>query len=125
MLRLSRIASLALLTSVLHASVLFAQSTSGSMAERIQRIIDRPEYRHAMAGVEVYSLDTHEVLLAINGDKLFVPGSTTKLVTTATALDALGANYRFHTRVYRTGPISPSGVIDGDLVLVASGDPDL
>lgn len=78
-----------------------------------------------MAGVEIYSLDTHEVVLAINGDKLFVPGSTTKLVTTATALDALGANYRFHTRVYRTGSISPTGTLNGDLVLVASGDPDL
>jgi D-alanyl-D-alanine carboxypeptidase/D-alanyl-D-alanine-endopeptidase (penicillin-binding protein 4) len=95
------------------------------MAERVQGIIDRPEYRHAMAGVEIYSLDTHEPVLAINGDKLFVPGSTTKLVTTATILDALGADYRFHTRVYRTGPVTGTGAIDGDLVLVASGDPDL
>ena len=126
MLRPTRIPALAFATSVLHASVVLAQAPAGdAMAERVQRIIDRPEYQHAMAGVEVYSLDTHEVLLAINGNKLFVPGSTTKLVTTATALDALGANHRFHTRVYRTGPITSAGTIDGDLVLVASGDPDL
>jgi PBP4 family serine-type D-alanyl-D-alanine carboxypeptidase len=99
--------------------------TSASLGDRVERILDRAEFRHAMAGVEVYSLDTHETLLAINPDKLFVPGSTTKLLTTATTLDALGADYRFHTRVYRTGAISSNGTIDGDLILVASGDPDL
>jgi len=99
--------------------------TSATLADRVQRILDRSEFRHAMAGVAIYSLDTHEQLLAINADKLFVPGSTTKLLTTATALDALGADYRFHTRVYRTGPITRDGTIDGDLVLVASGDLNL
>jgi len=105
-----------------------AQSPSAGdtmLAEQVHRIIDRPEFRRATAGVEVYSLDTHERLLAINADKLFVPGSTTKLLTTGTALDALGAEYRFHTRVYRTGPIARDGTLNGDLVLVASGDPDL
>ena len=126
MTHVSRIGQFALAACALHASIGAAQAPSnGSMAERIQHILDRAEYRHAMAGVEIYSLDTHEVLLAINGDKLFVPGSTTKLVTTATALDALGASYRFHTRVYRTGSISRTGTLNGDLVLVASGDPDL
>lgn len=99
--------------------------TGNSLADRVQRIIERSEFRHAMAGVEIYSLDTHQSLLSINGDKLFVPGSTTKLVTMGTALDVLGPDYRFHTRVYRTGPVTSSGTLDGDLVLVASGDPDL
>src|SRR5439155_13787154 len=32
---------------------------------------------------------------------------------------------RFHTRVYRTGAIGADGALDGDLVLVASGDMNL
>jgi D-alanyl-D-alanine carboxypeptidase/D-alanyl-D-alanine-endopeptidase (penicillin-binding protein 4) len=102
-----------------------AAPTSAALADRVQRILDRSEFQHAIAGVAIYSLDTHERLLAINADKLFVPGSTTKLLTTANSLDALGPDYRFHTRVYRTGPITKDGTLDGDLVLVASGDLNL
>ena len=47
------------------------------------------------------------------------------MLTEGTALALLGADYRFHTRVYRTGPIEADGTLKGDLVLVASGDPNL
>src|SRR5213083_44648 len=56
---------------------------------------------------------------------MFVPASTTKLLTEGTLLAKLGADYRFHTRIYRTGPLDSKGKLKGDLVLVASGDPDL
>ena len=36
---------------------------------------------------------------------MFVPASTTKILTEGTLLAKLGPDYRFHTRVYRTGPI--------------------
>src|SRR5262249_41414822 len=85
---------------------------------------DRPEFKHALFGIEFYSLDKGKVIYAINADKLFTPGSTTKLLTEGTALSLLGAAYRFHTRVYRTGPSGADGTLDGDLVLVASGDPN-
>ncbi|MEO6209756.1 MAG: D-alanyl-D-alanine carboxypeptidase/D-alanyl-D-alanine-endopeptidase [Gemmatimonadaceae bacterium] len=98
---------------------------AATLSERIQRIVDRPEFRHAMFGIEFYSLDSGRVIYALNEEKLFTPGSTTKLLTEGTALELLGADYRFHTRVYRTGDVKPDGTLDGDLVLVASGDPDL
>jgi len=87
-------------------------------------IRSRPEFVHSIFGVEIYSLNRKKVLYTFNGDKLFVPGSTTKLLTEGTALKLLGPDYRFHTPVYRTGPIE-NGVIKGNLVLVGSGDPDL
>jgi PBP4 family serine-type D-alanyl-D-alanine carboxypeptidase len=108
----------------LSGPALCAQAGPRTMAERIQRITSRPEFRHALWGIEVYSLDTRRSLYAVNADKLFVPGSTTKLLTMGTALDQLGADHRFRTPVYRTGPIV-DGTLDGDLVLVASGDPNL
>ena len=102
-----------------------AQSAAKStLAERIDAIIARPEFRHAMFGIEFYSLDTNKPVYTLNGDKLFVPGSTTKLVTMGSALQLLGADHRFHTRVYRTGAID-GGTLHGDLVLVASGDTNL
>jgi len=62
-----------------------------------------------MFGVEVYSLTDDKILYALNADKLFVPGSVTKLLTEGAALSLLGADYRFHTRMYRTGPLSKTG----------------
>jgi PBP4 family serine-type D-alanyl-D-alanine carboxypeptidase len=96
-----------------------------ALASRINAIVNRPEYRHAFFGIEIFSLDTHESIYQLNADKFFVPGSTTKLLTEGTVLELLGADHRFHTRVYRTGPVRRDGTLDGNLVLVASGDPDL
>jgi len=105
------------------ASALMAQTTT--LAQRIQSIMDRPEFRHAIFGVEFYSLDAGKPIYTVNADKLFTPGSTTKLLTEGTALALLGADYRFHTKVYRNGPIGSDGTLDGDLILLASGDPNL
>lgn len=54
-----------------------AQSLDG----RVAAIIDRPEFRHALFGIEIYSLTDDKVLYALNAGKLFVPGSVTKILT--------------------------------------------
>ncbi len=100
-------------------------SQRASLAAQVQRIIHRAEFRHASFGIEFYSLDIHRSVYQLNPEKLFAPASTIKLLTEGAALELLGPNYRFHTRVYATGPISSDGVLHGDLVLVASGDPNL
>ncbi|MGB7562819.1 MAG: D-alanyl-D-alanine carboxypeptidase/D-alanyl-D-alanine-endopeptidase [Candidatus Acidiferrales bacterium] len=99
--------------------------TQTSLARSIEKIMDRPEFAHAIFGVEVYSLDTGKTLYAYNAGKLFVPGSTTKTLTEGTELALLGPEYRFHTKIYRTGSIDADGTLNGDIVLVASGDPNL
>src|SRR5258708_4364049 len=114
-------ASLLLLPHMPRAS---AQS-SATLTERIQNVINRPEFAHANFGIKFVSLDTGKVLYSFNADKMFVPASTTKLLTEGTLLAKLGAEYRFHTRIYRTAPIDKKGKLKGDLVLVASGDPNL
>jgi N-acyl-D-amino-acid deacylase len=96
-----------------------------TLAARIHKITSRPEYKHASFGVEVYSLDDDKVLFALHPQMLFTPGSTTKLLTEGTALELLGSDFRFHTRIYRTGPVTSDGALNGDLILVASGDPNL
>ena len=106
------------------ASSARAQSEN-SLAKRIQKVVSRPEFAHANFGIEFYSLDAGKVVYALNGDKLFVPASTTKTLTEGTVLAKLGADYRFHTRVYHTGSVDKHGTLKGDLILVASGDPNL
>ena len=96
-----------------------------SLEERITAITGRPEFRHSHFGIEFFSLDDGSVVYAENPQKLFVPASTTKLLTLGTALELLGADYRFHTRVYHTGTLGSDGTLTGDVILVASGDPNL
>jgi D-alanyl-D-alanine carboxypeptidase/D-alanyl-D-alanine-endopeptidase (penicillin-binding protein 4) len=98
-----------------------AQTT---VADAVRRVVESPELAHGRVGVEVYSIADHTVRYQRDGDKLFTPASTTKLVSTGAALALLGPDYRFHTRVYRTGPIR-EGVLDGNVVIVASGDANL
>jgi len=101
-----------------------AQSNA-SLSDRIQKVMNRPAFAHANFGIEFYSLETGKVVYSINANKLFVPASTTKTLTEGTLLANLGADFRFHTLIYRTGPIDKKGTLKGDLILVASGDPDL
>ncbi len=52
------------------------------------------------------------------------PASVAKAVTCAYALDRLGPDYRFRTRILADGPLR-NGRLEGDLWLVGSGDPML
>src|SRR5579871_3984218 len=100
-----------------------AQSTP-TLDDRLKAIMSRPEFAHSRFGIKFIDAETGKTFYELNSQQLFVPGSTTKLLTVGTALALLGPDYRFHTKIYRTGPIK-NGTLDGDLVLVASGDPNL
>ena len=65
-----------------------------------------------------------ERLDSVQGATGLPPASVAKIVTSLYALDRLGANHRFLTRVVATGPIE-NGVLQGDLVLAGGGDPTL
>ena len=91
----------------------------------MQRIFSDAKLRHAIVAAEVYDLDAKRPLYVRNAKYLMEAASTTKLLTTGTSLALLGPGFRFTTPVYRTGPLDANGVVHGDLVLVASGDPNL
>ncbi len=84
-----------------------------------------PRLKNSIVAGEVYDLDAHRVLYARNANVLMVAASTTKLLTEGTSLALLGPAFRWRTPVYRTGPLDAAGVLHGDLVLVAGGDPNL
>src|SRR5260370_2800435 len=96
-----------------------------SLEAHIQKVMGRPEFARSNFGIEFYDLEAGKIVYALNGDKLFVPASTTKLLTEGTVLAKLGPDYRFHTSIYRTGPIDKKGMLRGNLILVASGYPNL
>jgi D-alanyl-D-alanine carboxypeptidase/D-alanyl-D-alanine-endopeptidase (penicillin-binding protein 4) len=100
-------------------------AADAELKREIDAIVDADEFKHSHWGVLAVDLSSGRTLYERNADKLFAPASVTKLFSVAAALDELGADYVFSTPVYARGEIDESGVLDGDLILVASGDPTL
>ncbi len=92
-----------------------------ALAQRIEKLTQGERYRTAHWGILVVDLATGEEIYAQQPHKFFAPASTTKLYTVAAALDALGSDYRFETKVFARGK-SNDGLLVGDLILRASGD---
>jgi D-alanyl-D-alanine carboxypeptidase/D-alanyl-D-alanine-endopeptidase (penicillin-binding protein 4) len=90
----------------------------------IDLLVDRPGHLYGTWGVVVESLATDERLYERNPRTLMVPASAMKVVSLATAVEAVGWDYRYQTRLLATGPIE-AGVLRGDLVVVGGGDPSV
>ena len=102
-----------------------AESSTGALAQLGTDILAAthlPGVTRASWGIVVYSLDRNERLFELNQRSLFVPASVAKLVSVATAAEAVGWNYQFETSFRVTGPIV-DGTVHGDLLVVGSGDP--
>jgi D-alanyl-D-alanine carboxypeptidase/D-alanyl-D-alanine-endopeptidase (penicillin-binding protein 4) len=95
------------------------------LQDRIASVLSAPDLDHGFWGIEVESLATGQVLYSQNADKLFTPASNTKLFTTAAALALIGPDYKFRTTVETAGTLDRYGRLNGDLVLVGRGDPNL
>lgn len=67
---------------------------------------------------------TGEKVAAAAPDRALAPASNTKLITAGLALDRLGPDWRYGTRLLGDGPVD-DGILDGDLVLVGMGAPDV
>ncbi|WP_017318158.1 D-alanyl-D-alanine carboxypeptidase/D-alanyl-D-alanine endopeptidase [Mastigocladopsis repens] len=83
----------------------------------VDAVINRPLFSRARWGILVQPLSSPQTLYSRDAQKYFTPASTTKLLTTAAALQQLGTNFRFRTSVYRGG--------NGVLSVVGRGDPSL
>ncbi len=95
-----------------------------ALAEKIDEIIEQSELSNARWGVFVVSLKDGRVLAAKDARKLFTPASVQKTLTAIVALDKLGADFRWKTRVYAKNKIESDGSLNGDLILYGEGAPD-
>jgi D-alanyl-D-alanine carboxypeptidase/D-alanyl-D-alanine-endopeptidase (penicillin-binding protein 4) len=93
---------------------------SSAVSEAIRSLGLRPDD----VGIHVMALRSGRVVHGHNATQRFMAASNMKLVTAATALDALGDGYEFRTALYAGGPVE-NGVLRGDLILRGGGDPTL
>ncbi|BAZ52911.1 D-alanyl-D-alanine carboxypeptidase/D-alanyl-D-alanine-endopeptidase [Nostoc sp. NIES-4103] len=83
----------------------------------IDTVINRPLFSRVRWGILVQPLSSVQTLYAREAQKYFTPASNAKLLTTAAALQLLGANFRIRTSIYQNA--------NGVLRVVGRGDPSL
>jgi len=72
----------------------------------------------------VIDLDNDKVIFSHNGERALIPASNQKVLVTAAALDNLGLDFTLDTDLRARGNLK-DGVLDGDLVLIGRGDPNI
>jgi D-alanyl-D-alanine carboxypeptidase len=77
-------------------------------------------------GLLIESLDSSTVYAELNSEVGFNPASVIKVATSMAALYKFGADYHFRTGFYADGSINrKTRTLNGNLVLVSTGDPTL
>ena len=92
-------------------------------ATNIQKLLRSPLLRRGVTAIHVADARTGTPLFSVNADEELNPASNVKLISTATALELLGPDFRYSTRILGPEPIG--GVVKGDVYLLGSYDPTL
>jgi len=101
-----------------------APPARAALRTAVDALLADPAFVHSYWGVLIKSLASDETLYELNARKLMLPASNMKIVTLAAAAEKLGWDYTYETTLRAAGAIR-NGVLDGDLVVVGSGDPSL
>ena len=110
---------------VLSWSVIYASAAQTDYQAAVDRFARASEFAHASIGVAVVDPDGNQLLAGYEADRTLIPASNLKVVTTATALQLLGPEHRFETRLQLDGSVDANGTLNGNLILVGGGDPVL
>jgi len=109
------------LLTVLFTFSVFPQHTS------VNNLVNKLKNDDALFGAQwgVYAryVDGEEIV-ALNENFKLAPASGLKVFTSSFALNSLGANYKFQTKIYYNGSIT-DGVLTGNIYIKGSGDPTL
>ncbi len=87
----------------------------------IDSILTRPELRTSLWGILIQPLGSNQSLYSLSADKLFIPASNVKLLTSAAALLSLPPDFTILTPVYAQG----EGARLTSLTVVGKGDPTM
>lgn len=103
--------------SILLATSVFAQNAVNSF-------LSTPGLSHANISLLVKNTANGQTILSHRADKGGIPASTTKVITTATALELLGPDFKFETVLQYDGNIV-NGTLKGNIYIHGGADPTL
>lgn len=88
----------------------------------IDSFLNQPELKTAQYGVYVLNLSNDSLVYARNSQKLLIPASNMKLITTGASICYLGTEYRYTTRLALRGKVKNNRLV-GDIIVLGGGDP--
>ncbi len=95
-----------------------------SLKNFLQQMQQEPAMQHATFGFAAMYGKADTVLVAHNAQQSMATASVMKTITTATALNLLGKDFRFLTHLAYSGTIKDS-TLQGNLYVTGGGDPTL
>ena len=109
------------------AALLLWLGAAGQNTDRVDFVVRRaalkPAVRHASLSVCVHNITKDSTIYSRNEDLAMVPAAINKLFTTAAAYSRMGPKFYFENYLYYSGEIDRSGTLQGDLIVVGTGDP--
>ncbi len=100
--------------------------TAGAQPENVLKAWQADaDLRFAGCAFSIRNTDDGTVLSAYQSTQVLIPASTQKIFCTAAVLAKFGADYRYQTKLEYSGSIDAQGTLNGNVVIVGSGDPSL
>jgi len=124
-MQIIRLKQLLLILFFLGAMSSFAvaeDSSAEKVPSEISEIFSKSLYKDALWGLRVVDTESGKVLIDLETTHPFYIGSVRKVFSVGLLLNEIGAAHTYDTPVYRQGTVDGNGVLNGSLVVVASGD---
>jgi D-alanyl-D-alanine carboxypeptidase/D-alanyl-D-alanine-endopeptidase (penicillin-binding protein 4) len=99
-------------------------SLQQKLSAAFNRLQADSQCKYASVSLTVLDANTGEQVFTGNPNMGLAPGSTLKTVTTITAFNLLGKDFKYQTPFGYTGTIT-DGTLNGDIILKGNGDPTL
>ncbi|UZR92591.1 D-alanyl-D-alanine carboxypeptidase/D-alanyl-D-alanine endopeptidase [Chondrinema litorale] len=97
--------------------------TESEILNEVAKLLTDPEMTGTSLSLYVENLDSAETVVAYMPDISLATASTMKALTTATALQVLGSEFKFETKITYSGTVDEQGTLHGDLYIIGGGDP--
>ena len=84
-----------------------------SLQENVNKLLANSFYKYANIGISVRDIQTGELVVDVEKDKMLVPASSLKLITTLSGVELLGKDFRFETKISYDGYVDTQGTLKG------------
>ena len=88
----------------------------------VDSMVNDAQFASAHWGILIVDPERNDTLYSRNADKLFMPASNQKIITSAVSLTQLGADYHWMTPVLLRGAVKGHTFV-GDVLVIGRGDP--
>lgn len=117
-----------LLCTLLFSTPLFTQNPSPAvqkLRKDIDQLVNQYFLDNTWWGITVQSVKNGETLYTLNAKKNLIPASCMKILTSVFALDKLGPDFQYTTRVYLQGTFENDTTFAGNVIIRGMGDPTI